>query len=261
MGELEVRELRSGEESLWLGSDAEGGPGADGESEKLTKFRRLFEERSSQDPRSFLVALDGPRAAGRLKGLFLSDKLYFVQELHCAEGLPCSVVEDALASFLGDSFSRDGIGILSWDRTKSAETNAALERAGFLIEKKKVFVARGLKGDLPQPGTHFAFRTLAEAGKDEFLRVMTEAAATGGPCTPRGSRCSLSAASHGTWAPPTRGTARCSRSSKRTDARRPAYSSSTGPPPGSGGAPDRFSFAVAAAVCPILLLTAGKLSL
>jgi len=177
MGELEVRELRSGEESLWLGFDAEGEPGADGESEKLAEFRSLFEERSSRDPRSFLVALDGPRAAGRLKGLFLSDKLYFVQELRCAEGLPCSVVEDALASFLGDSFSDDGIGILSWDRTKSAETNAALERAGFEIEKKKAFVARGLKGDLPRPGTRFVFRTLAEAGKAEFLRVMTEAAA------------------------------------------------------------------------------------
>jgi len=177
MGELEVRELRSGEELLWLGFDAEGESGTDDESEKLAEFRGLFEERSPQDPRSFLVAIDGPRATGRLKGLFLNDKLYFIQELRCAEGLPCSVVEDALACFLGDSFSRDGIGILSWDRTKSAETNAALERAGFLVEKKKAFVARNLKDDLPRPGTHFVFRTLAEAGKDEFLRVMTEAAA------------------------------------------------------------------------------------
>lgn len=171
MGELEVRELRSGEESLWLGFDTEGEP------EKIALFRSLFEERSSRDPRSFLVALDGPRAAGRLKGLFLSDKLYFVQELHCAEGLPCSVVEDALTRFLGESFSGEGIGILSWDRTKSTEINAALERAGFEVEKRKAFVARDLKGDLPRPGTHFAFRTLAEAGKDEFLLVMTEAAA------------------------------------------------------------------------------------
>ncbi len=187
MGELEVRELRSGEESLWLGFDAEGEPDARAEhdagaerppeSEKLTEFRRVFEERSSRDPRSFLVALIGPRAAGRLKGLFLSDKLYFIQELHCAEGFPCTVVEDALACFLGASFAGDGIGILSWDRTESAEINAALERAGFEIEKKKAFVARSLKRDLPRPGTRFAFRTLAEAGKAAFLRVMTEAAA------------------------------------------------------------------------------------
>ena len=187
MDELEVRELRFGEESLWLGFDEGGEADTRGEhdartqcqpeTEELTEFRRLFEERSSRDPRSFLVALTGARVAGRLKGLFLSDKLYFVEELRCAEGLPCSVVEDALARFLGDSFSGEGIGILSWDRTESAEINAALKRAGFEIEKKKAFVARALKGDLPRPGTRFAFRTLAEAGKDEFLRVMTEAAA------------------------------------------------------------------------------------
>jgi len=186
MGELEVRELRSGEESLWLGFDAgssdarderDAEAGRPPESERLTEFRRLFEERSSHDPRSFLVALIGAQVAGRLKGIFLSDELYFIQELKCAEGLPCSVVEDALACFLGDSFSGDGIGILSWDRTKNAEINAALERAGFEVEKRKAFVARGLKGDLPRPGTHFEFRTLAEAGKAEFLRVMTEAAA------------------------------------------------------------------------------------
>jgi len=183
MDELEVRELRSGEESLWFGSDAAGDPDTHGagtrcppESEKLTEFRQLFEERSSRDPRSFLVALAGARAAGRLKGLFLNDKLYFIQELHCAEGLPCSVVEDALACYLGDSFSSEGIGILSWDRTRSAEINAALERAGFEVEKKKTFVARGLKGELPECEVDFTFRSLFEVGKPAFLRTMTEAA-------------------------------------------------------------------------------------
>jgi ribosomal protein S18 acetylase RimI-like enzyme len=182
MGELEVRELRSGEESLWFELDAAGEPdagsepGARAEPEKLAEFRRLFEQRSSRDPRSFLVALTGTRSAGRLKGLFLNDKLYFIQELECAEGLPCSVVEDALVCHLGDSFSGAGIGILSWDRTRSAEVNAALERAGFEVEKKKAFVARGLKGDLPERGVDFAFRSLFEVGKPEFLRIMTEAA-------------------------------------------------------------------------------------
>ncbi len=198
MGELEVRELRSGEELLWLELDAEGAPGAESEpdakgerdarvehdavagrppeSDRLTEFHRSFEERSARDPRSFLVALMGARTAGRLEGLFLSEKLYFVQELRCAEGLPCNVVEDALARYLGDSFSGDGIEILSWDRSKSAQINAALERVGFEVEKRKAFVARTLTGDLPRPGTRFAFRTLAEAGKAEFLRVMTEAA-------------------------------------------------------------------------------------
>jgi len=186
MDELKVRELRSGEESLWLGFDEGGEANTRGEhnartqcqpeTEELTEFRRLFEERSSRDPRSFLVALTGARVAGRLKGLFLSDKLYFVEELRCSEGLPCSVVQDALARFLGNSFSGEGIGILSWDRTRNAETNASLERAGFEIEKKKAFVARGLKGELPECGIDFTFRSLFEVEKPEFLRVMTEAA-------------------------------------------------------------------------------------
>ncbi|MEA3409143.1 MAG: hypothetical protein U9Q95_02235, partial [Candidatus Eisenbacteria bacterium] len=176
MGELEVRELRSGEESLWLGLDAEGEPGAKGEPGKLTEFRRLFEERSSHDPRSFLMALDGPRAAGRLKGLFLSDKLYFIQELRCAEGLPCSVVEDALARYLGGSFSDEGIGILSWDRARSAEINGALDRAGFEVEKRKAFVARDLNGELPECRVDFTFRSLFEVEKPAFLRTMIEAA-------------------------------------------------------------------------------------
>ncbi|MFH1864364.1 MAG: GNAT family N-acetyltransferase [Candidatus Eisenbacteria bacterium] len=79
------------------------------------------------------MALDGSRASGRLEGLFLSDKLYFIRELRCAEGLLCSVVDDALTRFLGDSFSSDGIGILSWDRPGSSEVNDALERAGWAL--------------------------------------------------------------------------------------------------------------------------------
>ena len=180
MDELEVRELRSGEESLWLAFDEGGEPDTGTECppepEKLTEFRQLFQERSARDPRSFLVALTGARVAGRLKGLFLSDRLYFIQELRCAEGLPCSVVEDALASFLGESFSGDGVGILSWDRTRSAEINAALERAGFEVEKKKAFVARGLDGELPERAVDFTFRSLFEVGKPAFLRTMIEAA-------------------------------------------------------------------------------------
>ncbi len=186
MDELKVRELRSGEESLWLELDAEvesdaraehdAGAERPSESEKLSEFRRLFEERSARDPRSFLVALIGARAAGRLEGLFLDDKLYFVRELRCAEGLPCSVVEDALVGHLAPSFSRDGIGVLSSDRPKNAEVNSALERTGFEVEKRKAFVARGLAGELPKPRVEFTFRTLAEVGRAEFIRVMTKAA-------------------------------------------------------------------------------------
>jgi GNAT superfamily N-acetyltransferase len=67
------------------------------------------------------------------------------------------------------------MGVLSSDRPKNAEVNRALERGGFQIQKKKAYVARNLEGELPEPAVEFAFRTLFEVGKVEFLRVMTEA--------------------------------------------------------------------------------------
>lgn len=178
MNTLLVRELASGEESLWFELDevSEGGDDRPSESERLAEFRDRFEERSGKDPRTFLVALDGSRLGGRLEGVFLDRETYFVRELLCAEGLPCSLVEDALVGHLAPSFSRDGIGVFSSDRPRNVEINGALTRAGFEIEKKKAFVARGLSGELPEPRVEFTFRTLAEVGRDEFIRVMTEAA-------------------------------------------------------------------------------------
>jgi GNAT superfamily N-acetyltransferase len=177
MNELEVRELKAGEELLWLElddqTDRDGDPS---ESERLAAFRERFEDKSSEDPRTFLLALDGSRPAGRLEGVFLDSTTYAVAELRCAEGLPCSLVEDALIGHLTPSFSRDGIGVVSSNRPKNVEINMALERAGFEIEKKKAFVARDLTDGLPEPAVEFTFRTLFDVGKVEFLRVMTGAA-------------------------------------------------------------------------------------
>ena len=176
MNELEVRELKACEETLWLELDDETGrDDGPSESDRLKAFRGRFEEKSAKDPRTFLLALDGSRLAGRLEGIFLDKKTYVVTELRCAEGLPCSLVEDALVGHLASSFSRGGIGVFSSDRPKKAEVNKALERAGFRIQKKKAYVARNLEGELPEPAVEFAFRTLFEVGKVEFLRVMTEA--------------------------------------------------------------------------------------
>ncbi len=176
MSELEVRELRTGEEELWFALDDE--PAEDGrtpEPERRAGFLKRFAERSANDPRTFLLALDGSRPAGRLEGVFLDGKTYRIVDLRCAEEFPCCPVEDALVGHLAASFSRDGIGVMSSDRPRDAGINGALERAGFEIAKKKAFVARGLAGELPEPGAEFTYATLAEVGKDEFVRVMAEA--------------------------------------------------------------------------------------
>jgi GNAT superfamily N-acetyltransferase len=177
MRDLRARELRNGEEHLWLELDVpEKGETAESASGGLDEFRARFREESSGDPRTFLIALDGSLPAGRLSGRFLDKQTYLVRELRCAEGFPVSEVEDALLAFLGRSLARDGALVFTSDSPKNAELVGALERAGFTVEKKKALVGRGLEGELPGQGIGFAFVPLAEVGRRRFVEVMTEAA-------------------------------------------------------------------------------------
>lgn len=177
MKQLEVRELRAGDESSWLEFDDEAERGDEGsESERRAALLDRFNEKSSKDPRTFLLALDDSRPAGRLEGVFLDDKTYVVVDMRTAEGLACSLVEDALIGHLAVSFTRDGIGVFSSNRPKNVEINKALERARFEIQKKKAYVTRTLTGELPKPAVEFEFRSLFDVGKVRFLGVMTEAA-------------------------------------------------------------------------------------
>jgi GNAT superfamily N-acetyltransferase len=177
MNELLVRELAAGEESLWFElNDERDHDDEKTEAERLDEFRKQFDERSGGDPRTFLIALDGQRPVGRLRGVFLDDKTYVIPEMRTAEGLPCSVIEDALVAHLATTFSRDGITVFSSDRPRNREVNEALKRAGFEIEKMKAHVGRSLETELPEPETAFGFLTLAEIGREKFISVMTEAA-------------------------------------------------------------------------------------
>jgi GNAT superfamily N-acetyltransferase len=117
---------------------------------------------------------------GRLKGVFLDRDTYMILEVRTGEGLPCSVIEDALVGHLASTFSRDGITVMSSDRPRNREILSALERAGFEIEKTKAYVGRSLESELPEPEVTFGFLTLAEVGREKFVGVMT-AAAEGDP--------------------------------------------------------------------------------
>jgi len=177
MNELLVRELARGEESLWFELNDERDHDEERtEEERLAEFGEQFDERSGEDPRTFLIALDGARPVGRLKGVFLDERTYFIAEVRTAEGLPCSVIEDALVRHLAPTFSRDGINVLSSDRPRNREVVSALSRTGFTIDKQKAYVGRSLEGQLPEPEVAFGFLTLAEVGRERFVRVMTQAA-------------------------------------------------------------------------------------
>jgi GNAT superfamily N-acetyltransferase len=178
--QLLVRELRAGEESLWFRLDDEGERDGATEPNRSREFRDLFEKASERDPRTFVIALEGQRPVGRLRGVFVDRGTYIVTEMRTAEGVPCSVIEDALIAHLASTFSRDGVTVLSNDRPRNSEINSALERAGFEIEKTKAYVGRSLDGELPDPGVGFTFQPLAVVGRKEFVRVMA-AAAEGDP--------------------------------------------------------------------------------
>lgn len=129
-----------------------------------------------EDPRSFLVSVNGARCTGRLRGKFLNPRLYFVRELLASNDVRPDDVASSLCSYLARSFAEDGTEILAWDRAADRATNRALEAAGFVVGRRKVFVERSLSGYTSPHEDTLEYRTLAELGEERFLEIMTEAA-------------------------------------------------------------------------------------
>ncbi|MBD3347578.1 MAG: GNAT family N-acetyltransferase [Candidatus Eisenbacteria bacterium] len=128
-----------------------------------------------EDDRSFLVSLEGPRCVGRLRGRFLNPRLYFVEELTVADSAGADEVADSLAAFLADSFCEDGTEILAWDRPEARPVNRALESAGFVVGRSKVFVERDIADYASPYDDPLEYRSLASLGDERFLEIMTEA--------------------------------------------------------------------------------------
>jgi GNAT superfamily N-acetyltransferase len=174
--DLEVRELREGEEPLWFELEEWPAEQNGAREERLAEFRTTFADRSAGDPRTYLIATERSRPVGRLAGVFLDRETYLVADIRCADGCAVSRVEGALLGYLAPSFARDGISVFTSDRPKNAELVGALKRAGFTIDRKKALVSRRLDDDLPEPGVAFAFRSLFDVGRDAYVSMMTEAA-------------------------------------------------------------------------------------
>ncbi len=165
----ESRPLKRGEELLWMSLKASVASGRLDSDDVGVAIGR-------EDPRSFLIALDGARCAGRLRGKFLNPRLYFVRELLASDDAEFDDVASSLCTVLSDSFAEDGTEILAWDRAADHATNRALEAAGFVVGRRKVFVERGLSGYESPHEDVLEYRTLAELGEERFLEIMTEAA-------------------------------------------------------------------------------------
>ena len=170
---LETRPLRTGEEAIWTSLGAAVATGRLDSDDITVALRR-------GDERSLLIALEGRLCVGRLRGRFLNPRLYFVAELTVAESAPYEEVARSLATYLADSFYENGTEVLAWDKRAARKVNAALESAGFVVGRKKVFVERDLSDySSPYEGA-LEYRSLAQLGEERFLEIMTEAS-TGDP--------------------------------------------------------------------------------
>jgi ribosomal protein S18 acetylase RimI-like enzyme len=183
MPDIDVHPLEYGDETAWLRVESESGAS----TEDAGRIRQMLARSGPEGARRLLLAREAGRPVGRLEGVFLNPRLYFVRELLTRDGADGDAVDAAFFGYLGTSFSEDGTEVLSWDRPESARVNRGLERAAFVIHKEKVFVERDLEGFVPERDDPFRYRSLAEIGEDRFLEVMIEAA-TGDPFEDPGSR-------------------------------------------------------------------------
>jgi ribosomal protein S18 acetylase RimI-like enzyme len=169
---IEVHPLEAGQEPQWLLVESASEPAAGA----AARIRTLLAKTEGTQARCLLLALENGLPVGRLEGTFLNPKLYFVRELLASDQADRSEVAAALASYLGSSFAPEGIEVLSWDRPDATHINAALERAGFVVNKEKIFVQKNLQAFRAARDDPFVYRSLAEIGEDRFLEIMIRAA-------------------------------------------------------------------------------------
>lgn len=135
---------------------------------------------SRGDTRCALLAYEGTTCVGRLRGRFLNDELYFVREVRVADNADFASVATAFAMYLLRCFAKDRTEILAWDRQDTRAMNAALEAAGFVVGREKVFVERDISGYASPYEDPCEYRSLVEVGEERFIEIMSEAA-TGDP--------------------------------------------------------------------------------
>lgn len=170
MPSIRVSPLRPGQEKLWLGVDLSAGE----VQASLPDFAERVRS-GGADERAFLLAFDGPRCVGRLEGTFPVPTVYIVREIHAVEGPDTLRIEDALCAYLRPSFARERVSVLTWDVSESEAINDALQRSGFGVRKRKIFVERSIEGYKSPYDDPFTYSSLEVVGREDFVRIMAEA--------------------------------------------------------------------------------------
>lgn len=122
-----------------------------------------------------LFAYEGDTYLGSLSGLFITDRLYYIKTLSLKDEA-FNPAGSAFSAFLAQSFSKDGIEILSWESPEKAAFNSLLESQGFRAHKKKIFVEKDIKGYTSPYEDPFIYKSLLDTGREYFVKTMTEAA-------------------------------------------------------------------------------------
>lgn len=168
MSEFTVTPLGQSPDDVWIAAGPDDTP-----TEKTTK---ALLGRFQLDPRAHLVALRDQAPVGRLLGRFINPELYIVRMCEAREEAEAEAVAAACATYLMDAFREAGIEILLWANPEAETIFKALTETGFVVDRKKAYVERTVKGFTSPHEDPFTYRSLAELGTDAFVRVMTEAA-------------------------------------------------------------------------------------
>lgn len=147
----------------------------------IEKFPDIPEEYlSGKDKKDLIFAFDNNNFAGCLKGTFITEKLFYILEIRIPDKNLSESLHSSFCNYLFSEFLPSGIEILSWDKPEKETINTYLEKSGFKVHKRKVFVEKNLENYCMHYDNPFNFKTLNEVGRDYFIEMMVKAS-TGDP--------------------------------------------------------------------------------
>ncbi len=112
---------------------------------------------------------------GRLKGIFLTNTLFYVIEIRVLGEGEHAQVHQAFCDHLLSELSAPDMEVLSWKRPEMEAVNIYLEKVGFKVHKRKVIVEKDL-ANYSMPYDHaFTFKSLLEVGRDLFTQILANA--------------------------------------------------------------------------------------
>lgn len=134
--------------------------------------KEIFDDKEKKE---LFFAFENKNFAGNLKGSFITEKLFYIMEIKIQEKYLLEDIYTAFCNYLFLSFSASDIEILSWDKNEKEVINSYLEKSGFKIHKKKVFVEKNLENYFMPYDNPFTFKTLKELGEEFFIEMMVKA--------------------------------------------------------------------------------------